>query len=603
MKTRILNSVSRSLYSGCIVLLYFAFWVFFSVSIVNAAEESSVEEATPADTVILDGKVFTSNSKMPFAQALAIRDGRFVYVGTNSECLKYIGPNTKIIDADKAFITPGFVDAHTHLVWLGILSPVLLLTYDATNLDELKTMVQNYAAQNPDLPFILAIGWSYDYIPGGIPTLSMADEILSDRALFLWSHDGHTGWVNTKALERMQSVNPTAFRHLTPVVDPETQKPTGILLHFYAINPFDFYPLEELGNDMISKMAAGLKASLNQALSVGVTTHRDVMIHRSVIPMLKTMNDAGCFEDVRVQGLYFINHYALEDEATLMENLSYWKQFGLDHSTDHLILGRSIKLGIDGVPSNHTAFLYEPYADDPDNCGVASWTAEDFNYLVAMIDRMQFQISTHAVGDAAITRVIDAYENALLTNGPWDSRHTIEHNSLIIDSDVNRMKNLGIYASVQPTHIYGTETGEKVLGTERFERLIPLRSLQKAGAPLAFGTDYSIVPVNPIYGLFVAATRLDYKGFPHTLEELKEIISVEDAIRHYTIGSAKALKMENEIGSVEVGKKADLVMFSIDLRDIVSFRFIWTYGIGLGAWDHFVLKTFVDGRIVYEKES
>jgi len=598
---------SGSVFSRLFYILVFMAFLLGSegteVSALVLEAESCAAEAQAADTVIFNGVVFTSNSRRPLAEALAIRNGRIAHVGSNGGALTRVGPYTRVIDAHGGFITPGFIDSHTHAVWLGILGPVLGYTYSATNLEELKTQVQTYARQNPDLPFVLAIGWKYDYIPGGIPTLAMADEILPDRDLILWSHDGHTGWVNSRALQRMQTSNPAAFRHLTPVLDPKTQKPTGIFLHFYAINPFDFYSLEELGPDVPSKMADSLKKMLGRGLAVGVTAHHDVMIHRTVFPLLKKMDDLGCFENARVRGAYFVNHYDFEDEEALLKNLKFWKQFGIDHSTDHLYLGQSIKLGIDGVASNHTGFLKKPYCDRPNYYGVPSYSAQDFNRLVVLLDGMRFQICTHATGDAGITRVINGYANAVAVNGSWDSRHTIEHNSIIVGPDMPRMRELGIIGSMQPTHSFAQKIVLKTLGPKRADRFNRFRSLERAGVQLAFGSDYSIVPINPVYGLFAASTRINDQGLPSTPAQLKEVISAGNAIRHYTLGGARALKLDREIGSLEVGKKADLVVFSVDLREINTVRFLLAYGFNPEAWDRFVEMTLVDGRIVYRKEG
>ncbi|HOV87582.1 MAG TPA: amidohydrolase [Syntrophobacteraceae bacterium] len=556
---------------------------------------------TPADTVIHNGSILTSNDRRPYARALAIRDGKIVYIGSdNGKALSFVGTGTRVIDAKKSLVTPGFVDAHTHALWLGILSPVMTFIYDAGSLEDVARLVRSYGEQNPDLPFIFAIGWKYDYIPNGIPTLRMADDILRDRPLILWSHDGHTGWVNSLALQQMQERNPKAFEYLTPDFDKD-HKPTGIFRHFYTINPMDFYTVEEMGGEaIVRKMAQGVAAKLEEGLRVGVTCHHDVMIHRSTFDLLLKLKKRGVFRDARVRASHFVNHHLYEDDpATLFLNLASWKRLA-GSSTDHFVIGESIKLGIDGVSPNHTALLYKPYKDDKTTKGVASYTAEGFNRLVTLIDSMRLQICTHGVGDAGITRIIDGYEFARKVNGAWDSRHTIEHNSMIVDKDVPRLARLGIHASMQPTHYFGDRATVKALGKRRFLHAHRFGTLQRAKVRLAFGTDYSIVPMNPIYGTIVAVTRLSCLGPPRTMDEFKEMLSFEDVIRHYTLGSAAALHMDRLIGSLEVGKRADLVIFSIDRNE---FSRMCNLGImpPSDILDQLVSMTFVDGRVVYQR--
>ena len=574
--------------------------LLFQVRASATDNEKIAAKPYPADTVINNALIFTSAKHDANASALAVRDGLIVYVGTEKKAKSFVGTHTQVIDAKNSLITPGFIDAHTHAVWLGMLSPVMTLVYDAKNLDEMKSLVRNFAEQKPELPFVLAIGWKYDYIPGGIPTLAMADEILADRALILWSHDGHTGWVNSMALKRMQEKNPKAFAYLTPDYGSD-QKPTGIFRHFYTINPMDFYSIEEMGGESIlEKMAVGLKAKLDEGLAVGVTSHHDVMIHRSTFELLKEMDRKNAFRDARVRASYFINHHLFEDDpAALLESLKDWRRFA-GNSTDHFVVGESVKLGIDGVGPNHTAFLDEPYTDDPDSFGVASYTAEDFKWLATQIDAMHMQMCTHGVGDAGITRIIDGYAKARKANGHWDARHTIEHNSMVVDRDVRRMRELGIYASMQPTHYFGDKSIVQTLGEERFRHMHRIGTLQRAKVNLAFGTDFSIVPMNPVYGLIAATTRLNCLGWPVTEAEKKEIIRIDDAIRHYTIGSARALKMDDRIGSLEVGKRADFVLFSLgSVWPILETGF---GNVDIELLDSLVLATFVDGRIVYQRQ-
>ena len=220
-------------------------------------------------------------------------------------------------------------------------------------------------------------------------------------------------------------------------------------------------------------------------------------------------------------------------------------------------------------------------------------------HMIALVDGLGLQACTHAIGDAGIRRVIDACENAEKINGRRDSRHRLEHCEFPEASDRERMARLGIYAAMHPTHFYGDETIEKTVGSERLQRFMPWRSLEKAGVNLSFGSDWCNSPFNPIYGLLVSSLRLNYHHNDDWGPE--EGISLEDGIRNWTIGSARALFMDREIGSIEVGKRADLVLFDTDLTAIDSWWFLFTHNLELGKLDGFVLMTMVDGRMVYQK--
>ncbi len=574
-------------------------WIVLCVAFMGQA--ASIRAEQTADTIVYNAEIFTSEASQPRASALVIQNGEFIYVGNVGTALNFQGPETKLINANKKLITPGFIDAHSHGVWMGILSPVMIQVYNASSLDDLTQKIQQFAASFPELPFIMALGWKYDYIPGGLPTKEMADAILQDRPLILWSHDGHTGWVNSLALTTMMTANPVAFQYLDP--EMKDGEPTGLFFHFYAINPFDFFGWNEMEFDLLDRMAEGVTGVLADALRVGVTTQHDVMIHPSVVPLLKEINDRGAFAKARARCAMFINNYAVQNDWEGVQNdIDYWIQFGRQHSTDHLVMGQSVKLGIDGVSPNHTAFLSKPYVDTlPElNYGVASYTAEEFDRLTGYLDSQHLQICTHAVGDAGISRVVDSYLKLDQENTSWDARHVIEHNSMMNDYDMERIRGRNIYCSMQPAHYYGELASVEALGEFRFRRMHRIGTLQANKIPMGFGTDYPVVPFNPIYNLIVAMTRISCLGMPKPWEK-KEKISLEDFVYHYTIGSARTLKWEHEIGTIQIGKKADFVIFDLNSKELVQ-------ALSNEPWNvlenlRLVWQTYVDGRLVYEKED
>jgi predicted amidohydrolase YtcJ len=269
-------------------------------------------------------------------------------------------------------------------------------------------------------------------------------------------------------------------------------------------------------------------------------------------------------------------------------------------SDGRLTLGESVKFYIDGTSGNHTAFFLEPYADDPGEHGKPDWTQEAFDRVIELVDGVGLQALTHACGDAGVRRVINSYERARGINEERDSRHRIEHCQFPTTPDRERISRPGILAAVQPAHFFGDETAEKTLGPERLKWFCPWRSLEKDGIPVSFGSDWCNSPLNPMYGLLTAATRMNFRGKKDWGPGEK--ISLESGIRHWTIDSARALGMDEEIGSLEVGKSADFVLFNTSPLKIASWWFLLTHEIDIGTLDDFVDMTVVGGSVVYEKE-
>ena len=556
--------------------------------------------SNPAKLVVLGARIITCDTNNPRAEALAVKDERIVYVGDNRGANDYIGPDTEVINARKRMLTPGFVDNHCHVLWVGALQAISSINlFECKSLDEVKSMIIEHAEDKPELPFLNGGMWKYDYMPGGIPDAKLLDSIVKDRPAILGSYGGLAGWLNTMAVELLQGRNPEAFNLLKPSIDQDTGEYTGMLHHFHSFSPLDFFSWEELGPTIQDEMMDAMKEILDEAVSVGVTTMNDCQIYRPFMPVILKLRERGGLDNVRVRCSLYINYNALEDEKGLRADLGWWKELGEKESDPQLILGDSLKLYIDGNPGNLTSFMLEPYCGTTSNYGRPEWTQEGFNRVMEIVDSMELQACTHSIGDAGIHRVVNAYDHAQEVNGKRDSRHRVDHCELPTPEDQERMARLEIHAAMQPTHFFGDETNEKLLEKQRLVRFMPWRSLEKAGVTLSFGSDWCAGPINPIYGLIISSTRLNYKGETDWGSDQK--IELEDAIRHWTIDSAKALKMEDDIGSIEVGKYGDFVLFNTNLLKLDSWWFLITNKIELGALDDFVDMTVVGGKAVYRK--
>ncbi len=571
------------------------------LSIWNFGGASSIRRdgSNPTDLVVMNAKIFTSDDNAPWAEAVAVKDSRVAYVGDNDGIADFVGPNTRVIDAHKKMLTSGFVDNHCHHLWIGAIRAFMPLLYTAKSVNDVKSIIREFADKHPDYPFIMGVGWMYDYIPGRFPTMEMADDIISDRPLFLMSYDAETGWLNSLAFDRVKDY-PDILKQF-PLQTDDNGDETGLLYKFHAFNPLDFFEESELPAELDNMMFATMTDAVDEALKSGITTINDVQIYRRFLPYLLDFAENGGLDKIRMRGSYYISHIALEDEEGLRNELNDWKKMGKARSTEYINLGESVKLYVEGLPGNYTSLLLEPYADKPDDYGEALWSQDEFNRVMEIVDEMGFQACTHACGDGGVRRVINSYEHVRKVNGERDARHRVDHCELIHADDIERMADLGLYAVMQPCHFYGSKTLEEVYGDKRLQTRMPWRSLLGAGVNLSFGSDWCAGPMNPIYGIIIAGLRLNY----HQNDEwgANEKLDVADIIKSYTIGSARALHMDDDIGSIEVGKLGDFVLFDIDLFDLTSWWFLLTHDLELGAMDDFVQMTVVGGEIVYHKEG
>lgn len=554
--------------------------------------------SNPADLVVTNARVFTSDASRPSARAVAVKGGRITYVGDDEGVADFVGPETRVINGRNRTLTPGFVDNHGHVLWLGLL--LSLMTPDlfsCETADEYKEVLLRQARENPDNLFVMAQGYKPHLLPGGGPTMELLESWISDRPVIMMSFDA-TGWVNSKMLEFLQT-NENAFRRMVPETD-ENGRYNGLIRHFYSFNPFDYTSPEKLAPGLKEKILEVMTKNLEYSLSLGVTTMDDCQIYESFLPYVYELRDRGGFDKCRVRCTYYVHKDVLDHEDAFKAELARWKEREKD-SDAHLHLGKSLKLYIDGILSNHSSLYFEPFCDKPDMCGDYVYTQEQFDRVVEICDSMELQCCTHCCGDAGINRVVNSYVRALELHGDRDMRHRTDHCTSPIPKDVQRMADSKIYAAMQPTHFHGSLNTEKALGIKRCSEMQPWRSMEKAGVELSFGSDWCAGPLNPVYGLLVASNRLNWR-FKSDWKP-QEKISIENAIRHWTIDSARALKLEDDLGSIEVGKYGDLVLFNASPLKLSSWWFLLTHRLELGALDTYVDMTVVDGSIVYQREG
>lgn len=547
----------------------------------------------PADTVLIHARVYTVNARQPWAEAIAIRREKIVAVGSANEIEPYRGRATKVIDAGGRLVLPGFTDCHIHFLD-GALSLQRVHLDDAKDIPEIQRRVKAFADAHPTQPWVRGRGWTYPSVgPTNLPDKKYLDEVVPDRPVYLEAFDGHTWWANSKALQlagiTRETPNPPGGEF---VRDPRTGEATGAIKEDAA----DAVMMRAVPPPAREETLAAYRAGFKEANRAGL-----VRVHGAggVGVTISDLKYVDALEELRKSGDLTLRMYLAYrvDPPTITPAQFQEIEEARRRYHDEWISAGAVKFFMDGVVESHTAAMLAPYSDDPKLTGNLLWDPDTYKRLVVELDKRDIQIFTHAIGDRAVRLTLDAYENAAKVNGTHDRRHRIEHIETITADDIPRFGKLGVMASFQPLHAYPDDDTLQVwarnVGPERVPRGWAWRSVERSGGVLAFGSDWPIVTLNPWEGVQNALTRQTTEGSPPEGFVPKERISLEDAIRGYTLGAAIAGHREQTEGSLEPGKLADLIVVSQDLFKIEPSEIGKTQ----------VLLTMVGGRVVYESPA
>jgi hypothetical protein len=535
-----------------------------------------------ADLVIVNARVRTMDSARPGAEAVAVYRNRIALVGTSAEVKRLAGARTRVIDAKGALVLPGFNDAHVHFLSGGFqLSSVDLR--DAATPQEFAERIRRFSEKLPKGRWVTGGDWDHERWPdvkgaAPLPTKELIDAFTPDRAVFVNRLDGHMALANSYALRLAGVTRDTPDPPGGLIVrDPSTGEPTGVLKD--AAQSFVWKVAPE--SSFEEKLEAG-RAATAHAAEHGVTSVQD----------MSAGDDVGVYQTLLERGELKTRVYAVSP-------LPDWQRLGRvgvrrAFGSDMLRIG-GLKGFADGSLGSTTALFFEPYLDAPESTGLPS---DEMFPEGAMLKRVEgadaagLQVMIHAIGDRANDAILTIYEQVERSNGARDRRFRIEHAQHLRAQEIARFGRDHVVASMQPYHcIDDGRWAEKRIGRERAKGTYAFRSLLDAGAVLAFGSDWSVAPLDPVLGIYAAATRrtLDGKNPQGWVPEQK--ITVEEAVRAYTVGSAYAEFAENVKGTITQGKLADLVIldrdiFQIDPAEIEKVK-VW--------------MTVMDGKVVYEK--
>ncbi|MFN7650878.1 MAG: amidohydrolase [Acidobacteriota bacterium] len=504
------------------------------------------------DLVIRGGRVWTGDETKPFASTVVMRDGRILAVGGDEIPTP---PGARVVDAKGRLVTPGFNDAHLHFLG-GALG---LREIDLTGICTLETIqkaVGDFVARNPGTGWVTGRGWEYLCFPGGkLPTKEWLDAVVKDRPVFLSAYDGHTAWVNSKALAVAGVTAATEYKGFGEVVKNAAGEPAGALKEGAQGLVRKFVPRPDRARNL-QALADGMPLLAR----LGITSMQNASGDDETISLFSEFAAAG---KLTVRTAIAPSVGPLTDEATLRE----WAARKNRYPGPDLRVA-AIKMMMDGVIESHTAAMLEPYSNKPGETGKAAWSQPKFNATVALADKLGLQILTHAIGDRAVRMALDGYEHARRVNGARDSRFRIEHIETIASADIPRFAALGVLPSMEPIHADpGTvEIWSHAIGPARLPNSFAWRSLEKAGARLVFSSDWpASISLDPIRGMHNAVNRQTTTGLPAGGWLPAQRVSVETALRAYTVNGAYASFEEQQKGQIKPGMLADMVILSQDL--------------------------------------
>ena len=525
-----------------------------------------------APLVLRNGQIYTVDAARTWAEAIVVENGKIIFVGANKEANRFIGAATQVVDLRGRFVLPGFHDSHVHPIESSIELSQCNLS-EATTADEVIKKVGVYAAANPGEKWVRGSGWQLFIFADANPHKRMLDEVCPDRPVYLTAADGHSAWVNSRALQvagiTRSTVDPPNGRIER---DPKTGEPTGTLRESAADLVRKHLP-KYSDKDYLE----GLRSGLKMANSLGITSFQDASANEAELKAYWELDRRGELTARVRASMYVDPGNGLAQIAQLKVRRERYRGRNLNANT--------VKIFADGVIEPQTAALLEPYVGSVDNRGKANWEPAALTEMIRTLDREGFQIHVHAIGDRAVRMTLDAFETARAVNGSRDSRHHIAHLELIDPADIPRFRKLNVIANFQPLWAYAdpyiTKLTEPVLGPQRSRWLYPIASLGKSGAVLVFGSDWSVSSMNPLEAIQVAVTRRGLSEGEGKAWIEQEVVDLSLMIAGYTVNGAFVNFQEKETGSIEVGKSADLVvldrnLFEAQTSEIHKVKVLWT---------------------------
>ena len=549
--------------------------------------------------IIIDGNILSMDEFGSTFEALHIKGNKINCLGTNKEILKNKDSNTVVISARGGTVLPGFIDSHVHLFpgssYLNKLNLMPLKTFS-----ELKDLIFYYIENNPSGTFVFGRGANYQlFNETELETRKQLDQISTKNPILVQAPDGHTAWANTKALKDAGILEGITLPVGNEVVMSSDGFAEGMLKENEAIRlvlalagsdrsrlglDTGGEPNPPASDEEKQSDISVLKSGLSHLAKLGITSIHNMDGNFYTLELLDEIRKSGKLTCRVKVPFHFKNNMRIEqlEQASIMSKR--WN--------DEFLSSGFVKFFMDGVLDSSTAFLIEDYADQPGVKGEALFEEDEFNELVIDCDNRSLQIAVHSIGDGAVQRVLNAYENAQKVNGVRDSRHRVEHIELIQKVDIKRFKDLNVIASMQPVHPPGCdglplEPTISKIGVNRYNEAYAWRSIKEAGGTVTFSTDWPVSNVDPINAISNALNREKWSE-----DTIDQRLSLIETLRAYTIEGSYAEFKEHSKGILKEGYLADIVILSekidrIPTNDISKIE---------------VINTIIDGKIVYSRD-
>ena len=542
----------------------------------------------PAELVLRGGAVFTADIANPAATAVAVRGGRIVYVGDGEGIAAFVGAATRTIEIGDGMVLPGFHDSHVHIAAGGLRLGACDLSRDETA-EAVMAHIAACARDNPSSVWVTGGGWQLGVFPNAHPTRQQLDAVVPDRPAFFTSADGHSGWANSRALAAAELTAATPDPQGGRIErDAATDEPTGTLRDLAAT-----LVARRVPPPAEPEIKAAIARAIAIANSFGITSVHDANVPELMMgPYLALDRENALNARVTLAAQF---NLSLTDVSAVPAEVERIERLRQKYRGARLEI-TAAKLGVDGALEAQTAALLEPYVGGEER-GLTVMQPDVFRAAILAFDRVGIQTHIHSIGDRATRIALDAFAAARAANGPDGPMHQIAHLQLVHPADIPRFSPLRVAANVQGLWAYHDEETielvEPAIGPERAARLYPLGSLEHAGATLVGGSDWSVTSMNPLAAIEVAVTRRGARqpAGPAWLPD--EVVSLDAMLNAYTINGARLQLHEDEVGSISVGKAADLVVLDKDVRSISAVDINTAR----------VLHTFVDGVQVYTRAA
>lgn len=559
------------------------------VVLTGCGQQTPMQVTPAADHVFINGGVYTVNSEQPWVDAVAIQGERIAWLGASADAVQWIGPQTRVTDLTGRMLLPGFGDSHLHMLYGGRVVSACLLdqhTDPQAIAERLLECSERFSFAGSD--WIFGSRWARWSFPDGTPPATFLDDLFPDRPVVIEASDGHSAWANRVAMDR-SGINLGTPDPVGGVIerDPVSGRASG-LLHESAMQiVYDAMPAEGLEDQL-----GYIRTAQDMALQFGITAAIEPGMNLDQARLFSYLEESGA---LKMRVLIALTPLGMEIKA--FDEGIFRTTARRSEVEGGRVSAHSVKVFVDGVIENGTAPLQEPYLKESIQPLEPFYPPETLKDYFIRLDREGISIHVHAIGDRGIKETLDAFEAMREANGESDSRHLVTHLQLIDPVDIGRFRELGIVASFSTLWAYPEEYNTQIypslVGQDRVERFYPVGSVNAAGGMIAIGSDWSIDEMDPFLAIEVALTRQNPFTDSGPALNVGERIDLDTALRAYTFNVAYAMGLEREVGSIEVGKRADLVVLDRNLFEIPAYSIS----------EANALLTMIDGEVVFERAA